>query len=185
MDHSSPKPHSSVGNASLTLLCIILGWEPGISKVLPASASCRERGMPMGTCRVPTGSSELPSRWVCSLPLCSSLLLPARKYHEDQQARDDARAGAGRKGTCGDAGSDMEHLLRVGAAQPGWHGCDVGFHGNPAKDVLPHRKHQLGGVDRGVASSPHFAGLGGLWGRGDRGTCFGMSHPAAHALCCL
>lgn len=141
--------------------------------------------MPMGMCCVPTGSSELPSRWVCSLPLCSSLLLLARKYHEEQQALGDARAGAGRKGTCGDAGSDMEHLPRVGAAQPGWHGCNAGFHGNSAKDVLPHRNHQLGRVDCRVASSLRFSGLGGLWGREDTRTCFGMSHPGAHALGCL
>lgn len=41
----------------------------------------------MGTCCVPTGSSELPSIWVCSLPHCSAPLPPARKYHKERRAR--------------------------------------------------------------------------------------------------
>lgn len=47
----------------------------------------------------------------------------------------------GGEGAQGDAGSDVGHLPGVGAARPGWHERDAGFHGNPAKDVLPVRQH--------------------------------------------
>jgi len=138
----------------------------------------------MGTGCVPAASSELPSRWACSLPHRSPPLPPARKHHEERWAWGDARAGEGGKGARGDAGADVGHLRGVGATRPGGHVFHAGSHGNPAQDVFPQMSRQQGRVDPRVASSPHFGGTGGLWGRGDTWTCVGMSCPEAHVLCC-